>query len=66
MRPKWNRKKVLYDRIQRALNESRKAFDDVVYPKLDITSLSVSKLQKLLLKKQDYKSDTVFCAWMIT
>ena len=34
--------------------------------KLDITSLSVSKLQKLLLKKQDCKSDTVFYAWMIT
>jgi hypothetical protein len=51
MRPKWNRKKVLYDRIQRALNESRKAFDDVVYPKLDITSLSVSEAAKTIIKE---------------
>jgi regulator of PEP synthase PpsR (kinase-PPPase family) len=51
MRPKWNRKKVLYDRIQRALNESRKAFNDVVYPKLDITSLSVSEAAKTIIKE---------------
>ena len=39
------------DRIQRALNEPRKAFNDVVYPKLDITSLSVSEAAKTIIKE---------------
>ncbi|MBS4537303.1 AAA family ATPase [Clostridium sp. D2Q-11] len=39
------------DRIQRALNESRKSFDDVIYPKLDITSLSVSEAAKTIIKE---------------
>jgi Cdc6-like AAA superfamily ATPase len=38
-------------RIQRTLNESRKAFDDVNYPKLDITNLSVSEATKIIITK---------------
>lgn len=37
--------------IQRTLNESRKAFDDVIYPKLDITNLSVSEAAKTIITK---------------
>lgn len=39
------------NRIQRALNESRKAFDNVTYPKLDITNLSVSEAAKAIITK---------------
>jgi Cdc6-like AAA superfamily ATPase len=39
------------DRIQRTLNESRKAFEDVTYPKLDITNLSVSEAAKTIITK---------------
>jgi Cdc6-like AAA superfamily ATPase len=39
------------NRIQRALNESRKSFDDVTYPKLDITNLSVSEAAKTIITK---------------
>jgi ABC-type cobalamin/Fe3+-siderophores transport system ATPase subunit len=39
------------NRIQRALNESRKAFDDVIYPKLDITNMSVSEATKAIIIK---------------
>lgn len=39
------------NRIQRALNESRKAFDDVTYPKLDITNMSVSEATKAIIIK---------------
>lgn len=37
------------DRIQRALNESRKAYNDVTYPKLDITNMSVSEAVKKII-----------------
>lgn len=37
--------------IQRALNESRKAFDDVTYPKLDISNLPVSEAAKTIITK---------------
>ncbi|NLC45325.1 MAG: hypothetical protein GX783_13725 [Clostridiales bacterium] len=39
------------DRIQRALTESRKAFDDVIYPKLDITSLSTSEAAETIINE---------------
>ena len=39
------------ERIQRALNESRKAFDDVNYPKIDITDLSVCEAAKIIITK---------------
>ncbi|MGV8983161.1 hypothetical protein [Clostridium sp.] len=39
------------NRIQRALNESGKAFDDVTYPKLDRTNLSVSEAAKTIITK---------------
>jgi cytidylate kinase len=39
------------NRIQRSLNESRKAFDDVTYPKLDITNLSFSEAAKTIITK---------------
>lgn len=39
------------DRIQRTLNESRKAFDDIIYPKLDITNLSVSEAAKTIINR---------------
>lgn len=38
-------------RIQRTLNESRKAFDDLSYPKIDITNLSISEATKTILTK---------------
>lgn len=37
--------------IQRTLNESRKALDDVNYPKLDITNLSVPEVVKTIITK---------------
>ena len=37
------------NRIQRAINESRKAFDDITYPRLDITNMSVSEATKAIL-----------------
>lgn len=39
------------DRIQRTLNESRKAFDDVNYHKLDITNLSVPEAAVTIIAK---------------
>jgi len=39
------------DRIQRTLNESRKAFDDLNYLKLDITNLSVPEAAKTIITK---------------
>lgn len=39
------------NRIQRTLNESRKAFDDVTYSKLDITNLTVSEAAKTIITK---------------
>lgn len=39
------------DRIQRTLNESRKAFDNIDYPKLDITNLSISEAAKTIITK---------------
>lgn len=39
------------DRIQRTLYESRKAFDDVNYPKIDITNLSVLEAAKTIITK---------------
>ena len=39
------------DRIQRALNESRKAYNDVTYPKLDITNMSVSEATKKIIEQ---------------
>lgn len=39
------------DRIQRTLNESRKAFDNVDYPKLDITNFSISEAAKTIITK---------------
>jgi ABC-type cobalamin/Fe3+-siderophores transport system ATPase subunit len=39
------------DRIQRTLKESRKAFDDVTYPKVDITNLSASEAAKTIISK---------------
>lgn len=39
------------DRIQSTLNESRKAFDDVTYYKLDITNLSISEAAKTIITK---------------
>ncbi|WP_035287832.1 AAA family ATPase [Clostridium sp. KNHs214] len=39
------------NRIKRTLNESRKAFDSVTYPKLDITNLSVSEVAKTIITK---------------
>jgi hypothetical protein len=41
------------NRIQRTLNESRKAFDDVTYPKLDITNFNLRLMYyKFLVKAQ--------------
>lgn len=40
-----------YDRIQIALNESRKAFDDVIYPKIDITNLPAYEAAKTIITK---------------
>ncbi len=37
------------NRIQIALNESRIAFNDVTYPKLDITNMSVSEAAKAII-----------------
>ena len=37
------------DRIQRAMDESRRAFDNITYPKIDITHLSVSEAVKTIL-----------------
>lgn len=37
------------NRIQRVINESRKAFDDITYPRLDITNMSVSEATKAIL-----------------
>lgn len=39
------------NRIQIALNESRIAFNDVTYPKLDITNMSVSEAAKAIIIK---------------
>ena len=39
------------DRIQRTLNESRKAFDNIDYPKLDITNFSISEAAKTIITK---------------
>ncbi len=39
------------DRIQRTLNESRKAFDNIDYPKLDITNFSISEAAKTIIIK---------------
>lgn len=39
------------DRIQRTLKESRKAFDNVDYPKLDITNFSISEAAKTIITK---------------
>ena len=39
------------NRIQRAVNESRKAFDHVNYPKLDITNMIVSEATKAIIIK---------------
>lgn len=39
------------DQIQRTLNESRKAFDDVTYYKFDITNLSISEAAKTIITK---------------
>ena len=36
-------------RIQRTINESRKVFDDVSYPKIDITNLSVFESAKHII-----------------
>lgn len=38
-------------RIERTLNESRKAYNDVNYPKLDITDLSVSEAARTIIAK---------------
>jgi hypothetical protein len=45
---KWNRKNYYQ---QRTLNESRKAFDNVAYPKLDITNFSISEAAKTIITK---------------
>ena len=37
------------ERIQRALNESRKAFEYVTYPKIDITNLSAEEAAKRII-----------------
>lgn len=42
------------DRIKRALNESRKAFDHVVYPKLDISNLSATEAAKTIIIKSGH------------
>ncbi len=39
------------NRIQIALNESRISFNDVTYPKLDITNMSVSEAAKAIIIK---------------
>jgi regulator of PEP synthase PpsR (kinase-PPPase family) len=39
------------ERIQRTLKESRKAFDDVTYPKVDITNSSASEAAKTIISK---------------
>ena len=39
------------ERIQRTLNESRKAYNDVNYPKLDITNFSISEAAKTIITK---------------
>ena len=39
------------ERIQRTINESRKAFDDVDYPKIDLSDLSVSEAAKTILAR---------------
>lgn len=38
-----------HERIQRAINESRKSFNDVTYPKIDITNFSVSEAAKNII-----------------
>lgn len=39
------------ERKQRAIEESRKAFDDVPYPQIDITDFSVSEAAENIIKK---------------
>jgi len=39
------------ERKRRAIEESRKAFDDITYPKIDITDLSVSEAAENIIKK---------------
>lgn len=37
------------DRIERTLNESRKAFNDITYPKIDISDFSVSEAARNII-----------------
>jgi hypothetical protein len=39
------------ERKQRAIEESRKAFDDIPYPQIDITDFSVSESAENIIKK---------------
>lgn len=39
------------ERKQRAIEESRKAFDDIIYPSIDITDFSVSKAAEEIIKE---------------
>lgn len=39
------------ERIQRTLNESRKSFDDIMYPKVDITDFSIFEAAKNIIIK---------------
>jgi hypothetical protein len=36
---------------QRAIEESRKAFDDITYPQIDITDLSASETAENIIKR---------------
>lgn len=48
---RMNRDNRSTERIQRALNQSRKSFDDIAYPKIDITNFSVFEAAKNIIIK---------------
>jgi len=47
------------DRIRRAIEESRKAFNDIPYPRIDITNLSISEAAERIIQKAGLSNNTI-------
>ncbi len=50
------------ERKRRAIEESRKAFDDIPYPSIDITNFSASEAAENIIKKAGYGEAKRSCA----